>query len=166
MKYPCSACGVAALCVVSAQARAQASPTAWSPQSNASGCNDGKGCHNAVVASALIGAVPAVTVGIEWTAGSSVRPGLALRIVLMTLGAASLATGAWDGYAYRADGPGSYLPGPIVGGILGAGSIIANLVIVATPPASGVAQWSPSAVWMSDVSGRATIGPGVSGLLY
>jgi hypothetical protein len=170
MRPSFAAAVIAATCTAGAQAHAQATPSAWSPQSNANGCNDGKGCHSAIVASALLGAVPTVTVGIELTAGANVRLGTPVRILLMALGAASLATGLWDGYAYRSEGPGSYLPGPITGSLLGGGSIITNLVLMATPrvhaPTTNMSRWSPTAIVMSDAAGHPTLGPGVTGVMY
>lgn len=170
MKALIAAGVVAVSCAATNHAIAQSSPSAWSPGSNATGCGDGKGCHSAIIASALIGAVPTVTLGVELSSGSSIRLGTTFRIVLMAGGAASLAAGLWDGYAYRNDGASNYLPGPIVGGILGGGTMIANLVLALTPPPppeqSGVARWAPSAMWITDAAGRATFSPGVVGLLY
>jgi len=170
MKSLLTSGGISALIALGTLAHAQASPTAWSPQSNATGCNDGKGCHSAIIASALLGAVPTVTLGVELTSGSSIRLGTPLRIVLMAAGAASLAAGVWDGVAYRDDGASNYLPGPIVGGVLGGGTLVANMILAFTPqsPAAqgGVARWSPSAVWVRDQAGHPVLTPGVIGLLY
>jgi len=157
----------------SATASAQSSPPAWSAQNSGQGCSDGKGCHGAAIAAAILGAIPAVTLGVELGTGTRVRLAAPLRIVLVAVGAAAIVAGTWDGYAYRNDRAADYLPGPIIGGVLGLGSIVGNIILLVSPTERELQPASRSRtrvaavpVWVRDASGAIVPGAGLSGVLF
>lgn len=173
MRGPLTAASLSALLLAGATAKAQTSPPAWSSQNSQTGCSDRKGCHGAAIASAILGAIPSVTLVVEVASGTRARLALPLRFVLMAVGAASIVAGAWDGYAYRSDGPANYLPGPIIGGVLGGGSILGNIILLTRPAESDeraalqtLTSLTAGPVWMRDASGASVPGAGISGVLF